>query len=410
MWRLQLRRAARTGNGKATLFKSSDPGYEKTWSQKELAMHPRQQRSFRFWVEHYDQRVAAGQKLKRTIDDMQMVTDRVPLPQPGRKSLGFGHRPGTTRPLRALERREARADDARADSDHLASTDSAWRLSQMGLLSNALFRGGGVAELLVDADDDYSANDLCSAYRQGHCLLMYLKKLEERVEGETVHAAADAVAANYPDGCVSGRTIREWLSCYVGNGCKIQLPSRGKWQREILILEEDLREAFVRWMKQQAKKESLDVDAGLKYLNEVLLKEVDAELLSSYNITLPISRKTAWRWMRLCGARHEEAQKSYYCDQHETAPVVAYRGTYCNVRSCSSASNSRAVLRHAAQPASSEAQVTRASARPPTHVSRADVSRAYVPTARVALFDGEPVWKDSHRVHRARGSNPGARV
>ena len=98
---------------------------------------------------------------------------------------------------------------------------------------------------------------------------------------------------------------------------------RGKWQRELLILEEDLLHKFRKWMIKQTKAEDLSVEAARTYLNDELLVPplVSAEMLEDYHVTLPISLHTAWRWMRAAGAVAGKFKQSFYNDSHESALV-----------------------------------------------------------------------------------------
>ena len=102
---------------------------------------------------------------------------------------------------------------------------------------------------------------------------------------------------------------------------------RGKWERELLIHEEDLKLKFRKWMVKQAKGESLSKEAACKYLNEELLvaPRVTPELLADYHVKLPIGLSTTLRWMKACGAVAGKYKQSYYNDSHESALVVKDR-------------------------------------------------------------------------------------
>ena len=75
-------------------------------------------------------------------------------------------------------------------------------------------------------------------------------------------------------------------------------------------------------MRKAAKEETLSVDSALQYLNTDLLENAGAQLLKDYNMTLPVSRKTAWFWMRQCEAVAGKFQQSYYNDHHQSEAVL----------------------------------------------------------------------------------------
>ena len=99
-------------------------------------------------------------------------------------------------------------------------------------------------------------------------------------------------------------TVNSWRLDFE-TGSKFARDGRGKWQRELLIHEEDLRRKFHKWMVKAAREEKLSIEAALDYLNNTLLRppHVDEQTLSDYNITLPMSNYTAWYWMRQCDAK-----------------------------------------------------------------------------------------------------------
>lgn len=52
------------------------------------------------------------------------------------------------------------------------------------------------------------------------------------------------------------------------------------------------------------------------------------EILEEYHLSMPISRTTVWRWMRMHGAKFDVVKKSYYTDTHDTPDNIAYRMNY----------------------------------------------------------------------------------
>jgi hypothetical protein len=134
--------------------------------------------------------------------------------------------------------------------------------------------------------------------------------------------------------------VRDWAYDFEAASaeavCGFSPDQRCKWERKLLIHEEHLRNPFHRWMVEQAKEEKLSVEAALEYLNETLLRPpyVTQELLDKYHISLPVSNKTAWYWMKRSGAVAGEFKQSFYTDTREKAAVlkdkqVAYRPCYC---------------------------------------------------------------------------------
>ena len=120
------------------------------------------------------------------------------------------------------------------------------------------------------------------------------------------------------------KTVRGWLIDYETDGF-FAADSRGKAERELMILEEDLQQTFCRWMRKAAKDEALSVDAALVYLNTTLLPDAARDsptILDDYNMTLPICRSTAWFWMVKCRAVSGKFKQSNYNDHHESASVL----------------------------------------------------------------------------------------
>ena len=99
-------------------------------------------------------------------------------------------------------------------------------------------------------------------------------------------------------------TVSSWWLDFETGG-KFARDGRGKWQRELLIHEEDLQRKFHKWMVKTAREEKLNVEAALDYLNNTLLRppHVSEQTLADYKISLPISNYTAWYWMRQSDAK-----------------------------------------------------------------------------------------------------------
>ena len=102
--------------------------------------------------------------------------------------------------------------------------------------------------------------------------------------------------------------------------------TQGSYERRFLLHEEDLKMKFKKWMRINLRQ--LTVKLAWKYLNTKLLKEVDEATLSSHNVSLPISRSTAFQWMNKCRAGRCDTKKIYYNDQNQKADVVEHRAEY----------------------------------------------------------------------------------
>jgi hypothetical protein len=136
-----------------------------------------------------------------------------------------------------------------------------------------------------------------------------------------------------------------WLADYRENGGHFSMHGRGKWMREILILEEDLHLKFKRWLVGRVKKEDLSVDLALTFINDSLLKPLwweangsenaeGRQLLGEYRIGETISRATAHRWMLACGCKYDYNKQCYFQDKHQDPIVIKYRKAYVEVGAC----------------------------------------------------------------------------
>ena len=125
---------------------------------------------------------------------------------------------------------------------------------------------------------------------------------QEQVPLGGVSKGASQAVANYFG--IEPGTVSGWRLDFEAGG-RFSLDGRGKWERELLIHEEDLQRKFHKWMVSTARAETLSVEAAQEYLNSTLLRppHVSAETLADYKISLPISNKTAWFWMRQSDAK-----------------------------------------------------------------------------------------------------------
>ena len=72
----------------------------------------------------------------------------------------------------------------------------------------------------------------------------------------------------------------------------------------------------------------LSVELAWEYLNTKLLKNINEETLLAHRISLPISKKCAWNWMKKCGGGRMDSKKTYYNDHHQNPEVIEHREKY----------------------------------------------------------------------------------
>ena len=75
---------------------------------------------------------------------------------------------------------------------------------------------------------------------------------------------------------------------------------RGSYKRQFLLEEEDIKIDFKRYIRKTIR--TVTVLKVQHYLNTELLPQLGEGVLESFGLSLPISRDTAWRWVRKCNA------------------------------------------------------------------------------------------------------------
>merc|ERR1712226_645074 len=104
---------------------------------------------------------------------------------------------------------------------------------------------------------------------------------------------------------------------------------RGRYTREIIIMEEDLKLELVRWCMSAAKSDDLSMASARDYINGPrVLGGVEPHVLESYHIKIPISLNTTWHWLKRLDIRRGVYVQSYYNDKHEDQAVLEYRKEY----------------------------------------------------------------------------------
>ena len=213
-------------------------------------------RSFRYWVDYVMGRI------KSVVPE----TDRLPASRGPGERKSMGRRQGRHAAPRAREQGgglSSRLDDA----DKATAT-------MLTPIINALEHGisHDIASLLAENPDELSAYEIAHCMLRANALLQYLiAQTEDWRHGESLHDLADRVASRWRK-LFTGRTLRAWLSSFLDNDLKFPLHGRGKWARELLILEEDMLLKFKRWLIGRVKKDDLSVDLAHAFINEQLLK------------------------------------------------------------------------------------------------------------------------------------------
>lgn len=62
---------------------------------------------------------------------------------------------------------------------------------------------------------------------------------------------------------------------------------------------QDIYRKFMKWSLSKAKKDELSVEEARDHLNNDLLASLPQSTLTEYQIKLPISSNTTWRWMQV---------------------------------------------------------------------------------------------------------------
>ena len=237
------------------------------------------------------------------------------------------------RPDRHVQRKEQQAQQLQAR----VKAAKAYRAKTVQKLRGVLFNDDAESLLCHSDNSDAIISKRQRARATTQCWVV-LKTYEEigRIEDEVLNSGAPvpregiaaAAAQNSADYFgISAETARAWRFQFETNEGKFELDGRGKWERELLVHEEDLARRFHKWMVATARAEKLSVEAALEYLNGTLLRppHVTEATLKDYRITLPIANGTAWFWMQKCGAQCGKFAQSYYNDHHESAMVVKDR-------------------------------------------------------------------------------------
>ena len=179
-----------------------------------------------------------------------------------------------------------------------------------------------VSELLL-----HTHENLEEYAKSGDILKTQLQAAEEICESKWIHAEAGALI--------------EWFKDYREHQ-SFALDGRGRYERDWIIHNEDLLKTLKAWMTKEAKRDALEVDTGVTYINNVLLPGAarkhlggapsKAEILvetqqmcSSNGLQYPICRSTVHAWMVKAGMVTGDFQQNYMTDTHNKPAVVKFR-------------------------------------------------------------------------------------
>lgn len=206
---------------------------------------------------------------------------------------------------------------------------------------------------------DYSEAQLMRVNRQALVLHRYYELLATAItrnQEDGAHYLVVSLGAQagriLGDDWVAVSTVRYWHAEYHTADGFFRADERGHYTRELLVMEEDVNRKFVKWSLKKAKDDDLSVESAQEFLNNELLCSLEvcasrprcaqasalsvclptqSSTLKEYNMKLPISRATTWRWMQSASIYRDKYKQSYYNDKHQDPQVVADRARYIQV-------------------------------------------------------------------------------
>mmetsp|Transcript_10653 Transcript_10653/g.31713 ORF Transcript_10653/g.31713 Transcript_10653/m.31713 type:complete len:255 (-) Transcript_10653:713-1477(-) len=163
-------------------------------------------------------------------------------------------------------------DDLAGEPDEGQQPDAPWRKEALDTLQTALITDK-MTSVLKGQEDDYTPGSIhCSRIRV-LILREFIRLLDISDDSMTVHAIAGQTGAYMSAWQVTGRIVRDWFYQFKEAGYLIE-DMRGKWKRELLVMEDDIKISAIRWMKDEVRKETLSVDRFHGYINELLVKKL----------------------------------------------------------------------------------------------------------------------------------------
>ena len=219
-------------------------------------------------------------------------------------------------------------------SKHLQRLDEALRqggatLQSMLIMSERLTRIGGSEGAAMSPPQATRIRNQCMAVAN------YFRALDLYYPKLGVLECAGKAAEN--SGHVAAPwTIYRWSLQFMENGGHFLSDGRGDYDHDCFITSnEDIRRKLRNWMRSNLR--HLTRAKAAAWVNGVLIPKyvgggdgpaMVKELKDKYKIDGTVSEYTVGRWMHLAGGEYVVAEKSYYCDSHESAENQEYRKAY----------------------------------------------------------------------------------
>ena len=170
-------------------------------------------------------------------------------------------------------------------------------------------------------------------YRQVFVLCQFYEALENIPKNQivSIEEVRQTVCLNCPFD-ISPETLGEYQREFVSNGGKFSEHQMGKWEREWILDQSDLKLKAVNFLnhfnewKELEDEEYLTVEGFKNFLNEELLK--DCSLQELKGLQLPISWETARIWMARLGFGYKAHSNDVYSDGHDRADVCDYKAAF----------------------------------------------------------------------------------
>lgn len=138
-------------------------------------------------------------------------------------------------------------------------------------------------QTLLHTIGDYSDAQLLRVHRQALVLHKYYELLAHAIITHRESGAHYVVLSlGFQAGKVLGdeavavSTVRYWHAEYVRREGVFRPDERGHHTRELLVMEEDIKNKFTKWSLRKAKTDDLSVEAAREYLNTELLITLEA--------------------------------------------------------------------------------------------------------------------------------------
>ena len=202
-------------------------------------------------------------------------------------------------------------------------------LQSMLIMSERLTRIGGEDGVPMSAPQEARIRNQCMAVAN------YFRALDTYYPKLGVLECAGKAAENSGD-VAAPWTIYRWSLQFIENGGHFISDGRGDYDHDCFITSnEDIRRKLRNWMRSNLR--HLTRAKAAAWVNKVLIPKyvgggdgptMVKELKDKYKIDGSVSEYTVGRWMHLAGGEYVVAEKSYYCDSHESPENLAYRKAY----------------------------------------------------------------------------------